>query len=78
MRNKDDDKLISLSKEKKLVDKQTEYIDWNKKENIKSKLESDIKILLKNNVYPPSVIKDAYDQIIKQVENYKANEENID
>ncbi len=38
---------------------------------MKDELYADVAKLLKKNGYPPKTIDDAYDEIMKQVENYK-------
>lgn len=49
-----EDKLISLSKKvKELVDEQSTYPDWDKREDIKSALKVDLIILLDEFGYPP-------------------------
>lgn len=38
---------------------------------MKDELYTDVAVLLRKNGYPPTTIDDAYDEIMKQVENYK-------
>ena len=67
-----DEKLIDISKEiKSLVTDKTKYSDWTNREDIKDELYTDVAILLKKNGYPPTTIDEAYDEIMKQVENFK-------
>ncbi len=49
-----DDKMILLSKKvKELVDSQSRYPDWNKREDIKSALKVGLILLLDEYNYPP-------------------------
>lgn len=68
----DGDKYIYLAKEiKKLVGNKSKYTDWTNRQDVKDELYTDVAILLKKNGYPPTTIDDAYDEIMKQVENFK-------
>ncbi len=68
------DKYIFLAKEiKKLVNNKSKYTDWTNRQDVKDELYTDVAVLLKKNGYPPATIDDAYDEIMKQVENYKHN-----
>lgn len=68
----DADKYIYLAKEiKKLVGNKSKYTDWTNRQDVKDELYTDVAILLKKNGYPPTTIDDAYDEIMKQVENFK-------
>ena len=68
----DDNSYIKLAKEiKKLVGNKSKYTDWTNRQDVKDELYTDVAILLKKNGYPPRTIDDAYDEIMKQVENYK-------
>ena len=70
----EDDKYIFLAKEiKKLVNNKSKYTDWTNRQDVKDELYTDVAVLLKKNGYPPATIDDAYDEIMKQVENYKHN-----
>lgn len=63
---------ISLAKSiGKLVDNKSKYTDWTNRQDIKDELYADVAILLRKNGYPPQTIDDTYDEIMKQVENYK-------
>lgn len=49
-----EDKLIILAQEvKKIVDSQSMFPDWNKREDIKSSLKVDLILLLEIHKYPP-------------------------
>lgn len=69
----EDEKFIYLAKEvKKLVSNKSKYTDWTNRQDIKDELYVDVAVLLKKNGYPPKKpIDDAYDEIMKQVENFK-------
>lgn len=66
---------IYLAKEiKKLVGNKSRYTDWTNRQDVKDELYTDVAVLLKKNGYPPRTIDVAYDEIMKQVENYKKYE----
>ena len=68
----EDEKYIYLAKEiQKMVGNKSKYTDWTNRQDVKDELYTDVAILLKKNGYPPRTIDDAYDEIMKQVENYK-------
>ena len=68
----DGDKYIYLAKEiKKMVGNKSKYTGWTNRQDVKDELYTDVAILLKKNGYPPTTIDDAYDEIMKQVENFK-------
>lgn len=73
----EDDKFIYLAKEiKKFVSNKSKYTDWTHRQDIKDELYSDVAVLLRKNGYPPhQPIDDAYDEIMKQVENFKKYED---
>lgn len=67
-----DEKFIYLAKEiQKMVSNKSKYTDWTNRQDVKDELYTDVAVLLKKNGYPPRTIDDAYDEIMKQVENYK-------
>lgn len=69
-----EDKLISLSKEVKIVvDDKSKYTDWNIREDIKAELKVDLIILLDKHGYPPITKDDVYKEIFEQAENFKKN-----
>lgn len=70
----EDKKYIYLAKEiKKLVSNKSKYTDWTNRQDVKDELYTDVAVLLKKNGYPPATIDDTYEEIMKQVENYKHN-----
>lgn len=70
-----EEQFIKLAKEiKKLVGNKSKYTDWTNRQDVKDELYTDIAVLLKRNGYPPKTIDVAYDEIMKQVENYKKYE----
>ncbi len=67
-----EEQYIYIAKEiKKLVSNKSKYTDWTNRQDVKDELYTDVAVLLKKNGYPPKTIDDTYDQIMKQVENYK-------
>lgn len=67
-----EEQYIHIAKEiKKLVSNKSKYTDWTNRQDVKDELYTDVAILLRRNGYPPTTIDDAYDEIMKQVENYK-------
>lgn len=71
-----DDKMIELAKKvKELVDSQSRYPDWNKREDIKSALKAGLVLLLDEYDYPPVERDEVYIEIFEQAENFKKNRE---
>lgn len=69
-----EDKLITLAQAvKKLVESQSQYPDWNKREDIKSALKVGLIILLDEHGYPPVERDEVYQDIFEQAENFKKN-----
>lgn len=69
-----DDKMIELAKSvKKLVDSQSKYPDWDKREDIKSALKVGLILLLDEYGYPPVERDEVYTEIFEQAENFKKN-----
>jgi type I restriction enzyme, R subunit len=67
-----DDKLIELAKSiKDLVDGQTKFPDWNKRDDIKSALKVGLILLLDEFGYPPVERDEVYVEIFEQAENFK-------
>lgn len=67
-----EEQYINIAKEiKQLVSNKSKYTDWTNRQDVKDELYADVAKLLKKNGYPPKTIDDAYDEIMKQVENYK-------
>ena len=67
-------KLINLSKDiKALVDSQSKFPDWNKRDDIKSTLKVGLILLLDEHGYPPIERDEVYDDIFDQAENFKLN-----
>ncbi|MEY8336820.1 HsdR family type I site-specific deoxyribonuclease [Lachnospiraceae bacterium 62-35] len=70
-----EDRFIFLAKEiKKLVSNKSKYTDWTNRQDVKDELYTDVAVLLKKSGYLPKTIDAAYDEIMKQVENYKKYE----
>ncbi|MFA7229986.1 MAG: type I restriction enzyme endonuclease domain-containing protein [Victivallaceae bacterium] len=69
-----EDKLIELAKAvKELVESQTKFPDWNKRDDIKSALKVGLILLLDEFGYPPVERDDVYVEIFEQAENFKKN-----
>ncbi|MDR2868428.1 MAG: DUF3387 domain-containing protein, partial [Bacteroidales bacterium] len=69
-----DDKMIELAKAvKELVDSQTKFPDWSKREDIKSSLKVGLILLLDEFGYPPVERDEVYVEIFEQAENFKKN-----
>ena len=67
-----DEKFIELAKEiKKLVSNKSKYTDWTNRQDIRDELYSDVAKKLYAHGFPPQPIDDAYEEIMKQVENFK-------
>ena len=68
-----EDEYICMAKDvKAVVDDQTNYIDWNKKADIKAQLKVKIILTLAKYKYPPKTpSEDAYKAIFEQAENFK-------
>lgn len=70
-----DEKFVELAKEiKKLVSNKSKYTDWTNRQDIRDELYADVAKKLHANGFPPPPeppIDDAYDEIMKQVENFK-------
>jgi len=58
---------------KLLVDTQSRFPDWNKREDIKASLKVDLILLLDEYGYPPVEIDEVYNEIFEQAENFKKN-----
>ncbi len=72
--NYPEDKLIELAKAVKvLVEEQSSFPDWNKREDIKSALKVNLILLLDQYGYPPVERDEVYVEIFEQAENYKKN-----
>ncbi|MEI6866589.1 HsdR family type I site-specific deoxyribonuclease [Flavicella sp.] len=67
-----DEKLIDLAKKvKELVDSQSKFPDWSKRDDIKSALKVGLILLLDEFGYPPVDKDEVYQEIFTQAENYK-------
>lgn len=68
----DDKKLVSMAKQIKVIlGNKSKYTDWSIRQDIKDELYYDIKGFLHGNGFPPTPAQDAYDEVMKQVENFK-------
>ncbi len=69
-----DEKMIGLAKDvKDLVDGQSKFPDWNKRDDIKSALKVGLILLLDEHGYPPVERDEVYVEIFEQAENFKKN-----
>lgn len=67
-----EDKYIYLAREiKKLVSNKSKYTDWTVRQDIRAELYFDVAVLLRKNDFPPKPSDEAYEEIMKQVENFK-------
>ncbi|GHS84892.1 restriction endonuclease subunit R [Bacteroidia bacterium] len=69
-----DAQMIELAKAvKELVDSQTKFPDWSKRDDIKSALKVGLILLLDEFGYPPVERDEVYVEIFEQAENFKKN-----
>ena len=72
-----EDQYIALAKDvKKVVDDKTQYIDWDRKADIKAQLKVQIILTLAKHGYPPATRDDVFRAIFEQAENFKRNRAN--
>ncbi len=70
-----EDKLLKLAKQmKSIVDDQTQYPDWNQREDIKATLKVEIIMLLHKYGYPPIANDEVYMGVIAQAESFKKHQ----
>ena len=70
-----EDKLIELAKAiKVLVEEQSKFPDWSKRDDIKSALKVSLILLLDQYGYPPVERDEVYVEIFEQAENFKKNQ----
>lgn len=68
----EEDRLIKLAKAiKKVVDNQTKYTDFDKREDIRNALRSDIIRTLSKHGYPPVTATEVYDKVFETAQNFK-------
>jgi len=63
--------LVLAEKVKSIVDDKTQYVDWNKRNDIRAGLQMELIITLDEHGYPPITHDEAYQEIIEQAENFK-------
>lgn len=69
-----EEQYIALAKDvKNVVDDKTQYIDWDKKADIKAQLKVQIILTLANHKYPPATRDEVFKAIFEQAENFKKN-----
>lgn len=67
-----EERLLNLSKAiKKVVDNQTKYTDFDKREDIRNALRSDIIRTLSRHGYPPVTATEVYDKVFETAQNFK-------
>ena len=72
-----EEQYIEIAKEvKSVVDDQTQYIDWDKKVDIKARLKVNIILTLSKHKYPPATRDEVFKAIFEQAENFKKNKVN--
>ena len=69
-----EEQYIALAKDVKgVVDDKTQYIDWDKKADIKAQLKVQIILTLAKHKYPPATRDEVFKAIFEQAENFKKN-----
>ena len=69
-----EEQYIALAQDvKEVVDDKTQYIDWDKKADIKAQLKVQIILTLAKHKYPPATRDDVFKAIFEQAENFKKN-----
>lgn len=69
-----EEQYIALAKDvKEVVDDKTQYIDWDKKADIKAQLKVQIILTLAKHKYPPATRDDVFKAIFEQAENFRKN-----
>ena len=69
-----EEQYIALAKDvKEVVDDKTQYIDWDKKSDIKAQLKVQIILTLAKHKYPPATRDEVFKAIFEQAENFKKN-----
>lgn len=69
-----DERCIALAKKiKEKIGDTAVYADWLNNDNLKSKLASELTILLFKEEYPPQWDEEVFQKVLEQVENYKKN-----
>ena len=67
-----DEKCVVLAQKiKALVDDNTQFSDWAMRDDIKSKLNMELVILLYQNGYPPEWNDEVFEKVLAQTENFK-------
>lgn len=69
-----EEQYITIAKDlKEVVDDKTQYIDWDKKADIKAQLKVQIILTLAKHKYPPATRDDVFKAIFEQAENFRKN-----
>lgn len=69
-----EEQYIALANDvKDVVDDKTQFIDWDKKADIKAQLKVQIILTLAKHKYPPATRDDVFKAIFEQAENFKKN-----
>lgn len=70
-----EEQYIALAKDvKEVVDDKTQYIDWDKKADIKAQLKVQIILTLAKHKYPPATRDDVFQAIFEQAENFRKHQ----
>ena len=73
-----EEQYIALAQDvKDVVDDKTQYIDWDKKADIKAQLKVQIILTLAKHKYPPATRDDVFKAIFEQAENFKKNRSSL-
>ncbi|MBR4685965.1 MAG: type I restriction endonuclease subunit R [Candidatus Methanomethylophilaceae archaeon] len=68
----DKDKLPAMAKDlKKCADEICSVIDWSSKQDVKDELRMEIAFVMSNYGFPPEYLNGVYEEVFKQMENYK-------
>ena len=72
----DKDKLPAMAKDlKKCADEICSVIDWSSKQDVKDELRMEIAFVMSDYGFPPEYLNGVYEEVFKQMENYKRNSE---
>jgi type I restriction enzyme R subunit len=69
------DRCRDLAKKiKELIDTKSAFADWLTNTNVRAELDQELFFLIHANGYPPEWSSEVYEQVLDQVENYKAHQ----
>lgn len=68
----DNDKMMNMARDLKLcTDSVCSALDWSSKDDVKCELKMQIAMIMQKNGFPPIYLDGVYDEVFKQMENYK-------